>query len=91
MVSQMIRVGLVSVASHLVSVQSSELIMEMAQHYVADERIVKSVTGDIILDLHPDNIERVFHLPKLDNYYNISFDKAARWYKDHTEEAENLV
>ena len=51
MVSTLIHLGLVNAASHPVSIQSSELIMKLAQHFVLEERVVKSVTGEIFLDL----------------------------------------
>ena len=64
----MIKNGLVNVASHLVSVQSSDLMMTIAQHYVLDERIVKSVTGEMVLDPRLDDIKKVFHLPASNSF-----------------------
>ena len=46
--------------------------MTIAQHYVTDKRIVRIVIGEMVLDLRLDNIEKVFHLPTLDSFYNIS-------------------
>lgn len=51
MISTLIHLGLVTIASHLVLVQSSELIMTLAERYVPEERVVKSITREIILDL----------------------------------------
>ena len=66
MVTKMIRNILVNAPSHLVSIQSSKLIMTITQHYVPDERIVRSVIGEmVLLDLRLDNIEKVFYLSSL--------------------------
>ena len=62
--STLICSGLVNIASHPVLVQSVELIMALSQHFVPKERVVKSVTKEVVLDLRPHNIERVFHLPR---------------------------
>ena len=51
LVSMLIRSGLVNVASHPVSVQSAELIMTLSRHFVPDERVVKSVTKEVVLDV----------------------------------------
>ena len=68
MVSTFIKRGLVIVASYPVYVQSSELIMTLAHYYVPIEKVVKSVTGEIVLDIRPQNIEKVIHLPRVDQY-----------------------
>lgn len=59
MVSTLIRSELVNAASHPVSVQSSKLIMALVENYVSEERVVKTITGEIVLDLRPKNIEKV--------------------------------
>ena len=41
MVFSLIHSGLVKVASHLVSVQSSELIMKLSKHFVPKERVIQ--------------------------------------------------
>lgn len=51
LVSSLIQYGLVSVTSHLVSIQSSKLIMTLAKHFVPKERVVRSVTGEVVIDL----------------------------------------
>ena len=89
--SVLIRSGLVNVASHPRSVQSAELIMTLSQHFVPDERVVKSVSGEVVLDLRPDNIERVFHLPRADQFLRLSYEIAERWYKDHHQEAIDII
>ena len=53
MVSTLIIFGLVNAASHSTLVQSSELVMALEENYVSEERVVKSITGEIILDLRP--------------------------------------
>lgn len=74
----LIRLGLVNATSNLVSVQSSEVIMVLAKNYVLEERVVKNIIGEIVLDLRPKHIEKVFHLPH---------HQAERWYRDHEQEA----
>ena len=49
--STLIQSGLVSVASHPMSVQSAKLVMTLAQHFVLEERVVMSVIGEVVLDL----------------------------------------
>ena len=49
--SALIRSGLVNAASHPGTVQSAELITTLSQHFVPDERVVKSVSGEVVLDL----------------------------------------
>ena len=66
LVTSLIRLGLVSAASHLVSVQSVKLIMTLAQHFVPKERVVKSMTSEVALNLQPEKNERIFHLPRED-------------------------
>lgn len=44
MVLALIQSGLVNISSHPTSIQSSELIMTLAHHYVPEEKVVKSVT-----------------------------------------------
>ena len=51
MIFTLILLGIVNIASHLVSVLSSELIMALVENYVSEERVVKSIIGDIILGL----------------------------------------
>lgn len=51
MVFSLIQSGLVNAASHPTSVQSTQLIMTLAQHFVPKERVVKSVIGEVVLDL----------------------------------------
>lgn len=51
LVSSLIHFGLVNATSHPISVQSVELIMTLVQHFVSEERVVKSATGEVVLDL----------------------------------------
>ena len=51
MIFALIRSRLVNIASYLMSMQSSKLVMTLAQHFVPEERVVKSVTGEIVLNL----------------------------------------
>ena len=72
----MIRNGLVSTATHLVSLQSSELIMVITHHYVLDDKIIRVVKGEVVLDLTPNSIERAFHLLTSDYFQYMSYDSA---------------
>ena len=78
-------------ASHPGTVQSAKLIMTLSQHFVPDERVVKSVSGEVVLDLRPDNIERVFHFLRADQFIRISYETTERWYKDHQQEAIDII
>ena len=51
LVSTLIHFRLVNVAPHPMLIQSAELIMALAQRFVLEERIVKSVIGEVVLDL----------------------------------------
>ena len=62
MASTLIRLGLVNKTSHPISVQPSVLFMVLVEKYVLEERVVKIITREIILDLRPKNIKKVFHL-----------------------------
>ena len=66
MIFALIRSRLVNVASHPISIQSSKLIMALAKNYVLEVRVVKSIIGEIVLDLRPKNIEKKFNLPRAD-------------------------
>lgn len=87
MVSALIRSGLVNAALHPVLVQSSELIMALVENYVSEERVVKNIIGEIVLDLRPKNIEKVFHLLRENQYIRLTYHQAERWYREHGEEA----
>ena len=89
--SALIRFGLVNAASHPGTIQSAELIMTLSQHFVPGERVVKSVSREVVLDLRPDNIERVFHFPRADQFIRLSYEIAERWYKDHHQEAIDII
>jgi hypothetical protein len=83
MVTTLIRWGLVNLASHPISVQSSKLIMALAENYVSEERVVKSITCEIILDLRTKNIKKVFHLLRACQYIRMAYHQAERWYRDN--------
>ena len=68
MVSTLIRLGLVNATSHTVSVQSLELVMALAKKYVLEERVMKNITREIMLDLRAKNIEKIFHIPRASQY-----------------------
>ena len=83
MVSTLIWSGLVNVASRPMLVQSLDLIMTLAQHFLPNERVVKSVTWEDVLDLWPDNIERVFHLPRVDQFIRLTYEIVEMWYREN--------
>lgn len=66
MIFSLIQSGLFNIASHPTLMQSLELIMTLAENYVSVERVMESITGEIILDLQPKNIDKVFHLLRVD-------------------------
>lgn len=80
MVLALIRSSLVNTTSHPTSVQSLKLIMALADNYVSEEKVIKSVTREIVPNLKPWNIEKVFHLPRAYQYLYISYEGAERWY-----------
>ena len=63
--------------------------MTLVEHYVIEEKVITSFTGEIVLDLQPKTIEKVFHLhlPRVDQYLWITYDRAEWWYKDNMKEA----
>ena len=89
--SALIHSRLVNAVSHPGTVQSAELIMTLSQHFVPDERVVKSISGEVVLDLRPDDIERVFHLPRANQFIRLSYETAKRWYKDHHQEVIDTI
>ena len=65
-------------ASHSTLVQSFELIMILVEHYVTGEKVMKRIIGEKILDLQRHNIEKVFHLTRVDQYLQISYNGLER-------------
>lgn len=41
--------------------------------------------------LIPKNIEKVFHLPRADQYIRLTYHQAERWYREHGEEASEII
>ena len=91
MVSALIHLGLVNTTSHSVSVQSSGLVMTLAQHFVPGERVVKSVIGEIIFDLWPNNIEKIFHLLREDQFIRLTYEATKWWYREHLIQASKII
>ena len=91
MMSALIYSGLVNAASHMGTVQSAKLIMTLSRHFVSDERVVKSVIGEVVLDLQPDKIERVFHLPRANQFIQLSYEAVERWYRENHQEAIDII
>ena len=91
MIFALILLVLVNAASHLVLVQSSKLIMMLAERYFLEERVIKSITREIILDLQSNNIEKVFHLPRVDQFIKLTYHPVERWYREHVDEASKIM
>lgn len=53
--------------------------------------MVKSVNGEVVLNLQPDNIERVFHLSRVDQFIRLSYESTERWYREHTKQATYII
>ena len=53
--------------------------------------MLKSITGEIILNLRPKNIEKVFHLLREDQYIRLTYRQAERRYRDHEQEAMEII
>ena len=68
MVLALIQSNLVNEASHSTLVQFSKLIITLIDHYLSEEKVIKRLTKDIVLDLQPRNIKKVFPLPRADQY-----------------------
>ena len=54
-------------------------IMVLAHHYVPEEKVVNNITREIILDIHPYNIEKVFHLPVTNQCQKVIYDIVEKW------------
>lgn len=65
--------------------------MTLVKHYVLDEKVVKSVTGENVLNIQAANIEQVFHFPIFDKYYRISYENANRWYQENLGQDYDIV
>ena len=91
LVSSLIHFGLVNATSHPILVQLAELIMTLAQHFIPKERVVKSVIGEVVLDLQPNNIQRDFHLPRANQFIRLSYEVVERWYREHQKEVTNII
>lgn len=57
--------------------------MTLKEHYVPKDKVVKSVKKKIVLDIWLGNIEKVFHLPQVDEYEEITYESAYHWYKEN--------
>ena len=80
MITKIIQNGLVSATSNPPSMESSGLIMTLTQHYALDERLERSVIGELVFDLRLENIEKIFHLPPSDYFYSITYESVDRCY-----------
>ena len=65
--------------------------MTLAQHFVLKERVVKIMNGEVVLELKPNNIERVFHLPRANQFIKLTYEAAKRWYREHLKEATDII
>lgn len=58
---------------------------------MSEERVVKSVIGEIVLDLRPRIIEKIFHLPKADQYVKITYHQEEIWCRDNDKKAKKII
>ena len=58
---------------------------------MSKERVVKSVTGEIVLNLRPRNIEKVLHLPRDDQYVKKTYHQVEIWYRENDKKATNII
>ena len=65
--------------------------MTLAQNFVLEERVVKSLSGEFFLDLQPDKIERVFHLTRANQFIKLTYEVFERLYREHLKEATNII
>ncbi len=65
--------------------------MALAQHFIYEEGVVKSVSGEVVLDLWLEKIERVFHLLRVEQFIRISYEEVERWYKEHQKEVMEII
>ena len=77
--------------SHPMLVQSPKIIMTLSQKNFPKERVVKSVIGEFFLDFQPDNFERVFHLPRVDQFIRLTYEVVDWWYREHLKEAIYII
>ena len=65
--------------------------MELIENYVSEERVVKSIIREIMLDLRPKNIEKVFHILRKDQYIRMKYYQVKRWYREHVVEVSKII
>ena len=65
--------------------------MTLAQYYMFDEMILWSVTGELVLNLWLESIEKVFHLPTSKSFYDISYESVEKWYRKNKEDVDEIV
>lgn len=53
--------------------------------------MVKSIIGEIILDLRLNNIEKFFHLPRVDQYVRLTYHQEERWYTDNEKKDIEII
>lgn len=65
--------------------------MTLTNHFVPKERVVKRIMGEIILDVRPKNIEKVFHLPREYQFIRLTNEKAESWYEEYIDKAFEII
>ena len=65
--------------------------MALEKNYVSEERVEKSIIGQIILDLRLKNIEKAFHLPRADQYIRLTYHQVERWYRHNEKKAIEII
>lgn len=90
--TSLVHYSLVNAVVHPISIQLTKLINTLASNYVPDKCMVKNSVGEVVLDLRPDNIEDVFHLPKgVDKFFNFNVNKEMEFYNKDIQRAHKIV
>ena len=55
------------------------------------ERVVKSVIGEIVLDLRLRNFKKFFHLLRADQYVKITYHQVERWYRESEKKVIEII
>ena len=56
-----------------------------------DERIVRDVIREMVLDIKLDSSERDFHLTSSDSIFSITYESASLWYHEIQKEDNEII
>lgn len=65
--------------------------MALADNYASEERVVKRITGEIMLDPKLKKIEKVFPLLRENYYIRLTYHQVERCYREHGEQASKII